>query len=557
MTPIVLAVLAVLAIVYVAGFLFTSDRLPRDASVAGVDIGGMSPDDAEQKLDRELAPLAEEPLVLRVDGQQVELDPAQLGLALDTEATVARAGGGRSLNPVRMFSVLTGGREVEPVIDVDEQQLTEQLETVADKVDTDVKAGSISFRKGEPVAAYPKPGLRVDIAATAERLREALLSQPRTVDAVTETLEPEVTKAEIDQAVEGPASTAVSGPVVLRTDGESIEVQPADFASALSMEVVDDALELKLDRKELSERLREPLAELGSPAKDATVQLRDGRPRVVPGKPGLKVEAPKLPERFLDALQETGKDRAVAVKTVRAKPDFTTADAKKLGIKEVVSSFSTEFEYGFNGYRNTNLGRAAEKINGTVLRPGETFSLNGVVGERTRANGFTEGYIINQGVLVKDLGGGVSQVATTTYNAAFFAGMTDVEHHPHSFYISTYPIGREATVAWGSKDLRFRNDTPYGVLVRAWIDPATTYSTGTMHVQIWSTKYWDIEATHSAPYNYTSPDVRNESGPNCVDQAGRQGFDVDVTRIFNRNGKQVKDEHWHVTYIAGDAVNCS
>ena len=120
-----------------------------------------------------------------------------------------------------------------------------------------------------------------------------------------------------------------------------------------------------------------------------------------------------------------------------AKPDFTTQEARDLQIKERVSTFTTYYPYA--DYRNVNIGRAAELVNGTVLKPGETFSLNDTVGERTRANGFTEGYIIQDGILMHDLGGGVSQMATTTFNAMFFAGLEDVEHKPHSFYIDRYP----------------------------------------------------------------------------------------------------------------------
>ena len=140
-----------------------------------------------------------------------------------------------------------------------------------------------------------------------------------------------------------------------------------------------------------------------------------------------------------------------------AKAKFSTADAKKLGIKQVTGEFTTYFPY--LPYRNVNIGRAAELINGTLLKPGEIFSLNGVVGERTAANGFTEGYIIEEGKFRKELGGGVSQSATTTFNAMFFAGLKDIQHQPHTLFIDRYPPGREATVAWPSLDLKFQNDT--------------------------------------------------------------------------------------------------
>ena len=135
-----------------------------------------------------------------------------------------------------------------------------------------------------------------------------------------------------------------------------------------------------------------------------------------------------------------------------------------------------------------------------MLKPGETFTLNDTVGERTAENGFTEGFIISDGIFKEDLGGGVSQMATTTFNAMFFAGLEDVEHKPHSFYIDRYPVGREATVAWGAVDLRFSNDTPYGVLIQRPRRPRARPSrAGRVTVRMWSTKYWDITADDLRP----------------------------------------------------------
>ncbi len=136
-----------------------------------------------------------------------------------------------------------------------------------------------------------------------------------------------------------------------------------------------------------------------------------------------------------------------------------------------MSTFTTNFPHA--DYRNVNLGRAAELISGTVLKPGETFSLNDTVGERTAENGFTKGFIISNGIFKEDFGGGVSQMATTLFNTMFFAGLEDVEHKPHSFYIDRYPVGREATVVWGALDLKFKNDTDHGILIDARLSPSS------------------------------------------------------------------------------------
>ena len=226
-------------------------------------------------------------------------------------------------------------------------------------------------------------------------------------------------------------------------------------------------------------------------------------------------------------------------------------------VKEEVSSFTTYFPYA--EYRNINLGRAAELIDGTVLKPGETFSLNDTTGERTAENGFTEGFIISNGVFREDFGGGVSQIATTAFNAAFFAGLEDVEHKPHSFYIDRYPVGREATVAWGAIDLRFRNDTDHGVLIKARVNPSTPGSQGSATVTMYSTKIWDIGTDRSERHNITQPETRYIDDDECVANEGYGGFDIDVYRYFRRPGKSevVRKETFSTTYTPSDTVICS
>jgi len=244
----------------------------------------------------------------------------------------------------------------------------------------------------------------------------------------------------------------------------------------------------------------------------------------------------------------------VAIDADVVQPEFTTADAEKLGIKEKMGEFSTYFPYA--EYRNVNQGRAAELIDGTLLKPGDNFSLNGIVGRRTKANGFVKGFVINGGVFREELGGGVSQVATTAYNAGFFAGLEDVEHHPHQLYIDRYPVGREATVYYGSLDMRFRNDTKHGVLVKAWVKPSTPAAQGEMHVELWGTKVWDITAGVSDRRKFTKPKKRYDDSDKCVPSEPVKGFEVDVFRYFNRDGRRVKTEKNHVRYSATPKVIC-
>jgi vancomycin resistance protein YoaR len=336
-----------------------------------------------------------------------------------------------------------------------------------------------------------------------------------------------------------------------------VRLQPADYAPALGMEAVDGELVPRLDDKALSAVLEGKVAVGGAPV-DATVALVDGRPQVVPAKPGVTYDEEQIAGSFLELVAASGDQRTLAVDAKVARPDFTTKEARALQIKERVSSFTTYYPHA--EYRNVNLGRAAEIIDGYVLKPGETFSLNDTVGERTEANGFTEGYVISDGILVSDLGGGVSQMATTLFNGMFFAGLEDVEHKPHSFYIDRYPIGREATVAWGAVDLRFRNDTPYGVLIDTNVTPSTPSSSGVVTVSMYSTKHWDITTSTGERHNITKPAVRRVNTLQCHANEGYGGFDIDVTRYFEPVGANTETrepEVFSTTYTPSDTVICT
>jgi vancomycin resistance protein YoaR len=180
------------------------------------------------------------------------------------------------------------------------------------------------------------------------------------------------------------------------------------------------------------------------------------------------------------------------------------------------------------------------------------------VGERTRENGFTTGFVISGGIFKEDLGGGVSQMATTTFNAMFFAGLKDIEHKPHSFYIDRYPVGREATVAWPSVDLQFQNDTEYGVLIEAFVNDSTPSSQGSVTVRMYSTKVWDITSSASERYNYVGPGTRTLDTPDCYPNTGFSGFQIDVTRTFKEHGESEvhHTEKFHTSYTPADTVIC-
>jgi vancomycin resistance protein YoaR len=136
------------------------------------------------------------------------------------------------------------------------------------------------------------------------------------------------------------------------------------------------------------------------------------------------------------------------------------------------------------------------------------------------------------------------------FNAVFFGGLQDVQHTPHSYYISRYPAGRESTVSFPQPDFRWRNDSPYGVLVD------TAYTDTSLTVSFWSTERYDVESKSSEKYAIKSFESKTESGPKCIPMPGAEGFQIDVWRIFKQNGKEVRRQKFHTTYEAEPRITC-
>jgi hypothetical protein len=546
---------------YVAGYVVTGDRIPKGTTVAGVAVGGLDPVAARTELERELGGRETQPFLVSADRQRFRIRPEQDGLAVDYAASVEQAGGGRSWNPGRMWDYFTGGDDLDAVAATDGARLGEAVERFAADVDAKPVEGRVVFARGEARPRYPQPGQQIDREEALAAIRAAYVRHLETpldqaVPLEVDEVEPEVSEEAVRAAMDEFANPAMSAPVVLAIGKEDVRVRPGALARALSMEPEDGALVPVVRPKKLMRVIRPAMDTVALAPVSATVRLVDGEPQVVPGMNGVTFDPEAVAEALPDVLVKTRGERRLEVEARVDRPDFTTKDARALNIEEAVSSFSTYYPH--SDYRNTNIGRAAELVNGTVLKPGETFSLNDTVGERTRENGFTEGFIISDGVFKEDLGGGVSQVATTLYNGAFFAGLEDVEHKAHSFYIDRYPVGREATVAWGAVDLKFRNDTPHGVLIQAWITPSSPSVRGSMNVRFWSTQHWEIGTGQSERYNITEEETRYIEGEDCVPNNGYGGFDIDVYRIFREPGSDevVRRETITTRYTPSDTVVC-
>ena len=544
----------ILGAAYLGGHFLAGDKVPTNASVAGVPIGGLSPSAAEQKLRTELAERAAQQLAITAGTQTLTVGPADAGLAVDYPASVALAGGGGTWNPAGILTVLFGGSALPAVVAVDHAKLEATVTSLAEKVDVKPVDAEVTYSGVKPVRTAGKDGLALELSATEAAVRAAYLNSTG-IAATVGNVEPDVTTAEADEVVAGIASDAVSAPVKVTVgDKGRIEVPPAAIAASLGFVQKNSALVPLFDADKLDARVAGQLRKLGlKQPRDATITISKGKPKIIESVDGLGVDPVQLGAALLPALARPS-DRSATVAISSRSAAFTSADAKKLGVKKVIGSFTTYFPG--TAYRYNNIGKATRLINGTFLKPGEVFSMNKVLGQRTTAAGWMSGGAIDGGRIVERLGGGISQATTTTFNAIYFAGLEDIYHKPHSLYFNRYPVGREATLDWVSVDMKFRNDSPYGVVMQASIT-GRTGSAGAVTVKVWSTRRYTIKASTPIRSNYRAPGktIYDES-PKCLPQSAMSGFDVRHHRLFYEGKKLAKKELFRWSYNSLTPVVC-
>ena len=544
------AVLGLLALIYGVDVAMSSEDVPRGVTVAGVEVGGMAQAEAEQRLRDQLEPRLNQPLTLRAGDVDVPLEPSRAGLTLDWPATLHQAGK-QPLNPWTRLASLWRTHEMGVITVSDRVALTAALEGVRAQTDREPVEGTIRFNGARPVAVNPRAGQRLDVP-TATDLVLAAWIHGGTVD-VPVSVQPVGTTTEgIQTALREVAEPAVAAPVNVTGDGQDAVLMPEVIAAALRFAPDSrGGLTTTLDNPTVIAALDPQLESTQRAAKNAEILIQGGAPVVLPSVDGRGIDWPASLLPLLDVLQHnTGSERSLAVSYVTLPPSLSTEQAHALGITTQISTFSTG---GFAPDSGQNIRRVAEQVNGAIVKPGQTFSLNGHTGRRNASTGYVEAGIIEDGRPGRGIGGGVSQFATTIYNAAYFAGMTDVEHKEHSFYISRYPAAREATVFEGAIDVKFRDDSPTGILIQ------TAWTPSSITVTFWGTKHVDVESITGPRTNFTEPKSQIVHGQPCTSSQGSRGFTVTDTRVIrDANTKaEIRRRTHTVVYDAAPRIICA
>lgn len=465
-------------VVVVAGFvvmqLAVAGRAGDGVTVAGVPVQGLTRAQVQDVLARELVPRVQTATLTAPSGEDTFLPLSRLGVRVDLAAT-AEAALARGRHRVPLLGDVWlpgGGGDVPAAVRIDAAAFKEGLQAVAAEVDVPARDARLKIGAGSVGVVPSRDGSQVDAPALARAVTAAVAAGKAFAGPVPlEAVPPEVTTAEARSRA-GAAGLYLSRPITLRYRDREVVLSPEVMAGMLSVNKGPSADEYPLTFRnaEAKKVLHRLFAFAETPPRDARVVVHDeGWITVEPSREGMVLDMDVLLQD-LDAAATSGGLRTVFVALTSAWPKLSTEDVQTMGLASLGSQFVTYFDPR-NTARATNIGRAAKLVDGTVVQPGAVFSLNQTMGPRTTNRGFDYAPVIAADMVLRQgVGGGICQYATTLFNAALVAGLPIVEREAHSLYISHYPIGRDATVSWGSADLKFRNDTAKPLMIRSWVE---------------------------------------------------------------------------------------
>src|SRR5699024_1443133 len=306
----------------------------------------------------------------------------------------------------------------------------------------DATAGQVAIEEGEVKAVDAKLGQSVDRGQLEEKVTSDWLD-PKGVEVEPEDVQPVIDQDKVDEFAAGPAKDALNGVLELKgREDVTASLDKQAISSFVGVKKEGENLQLDIDVERAQELFDATLADTETEMQKAQISFVSGAMQVTPHSDGEVIDWETTLRDFdKRVLGEEPREWDAAYEDEPA--EFTTEDAENASFDEIVGEFTTS---GYSDASGHNIELTAQMVNGAVISPGDTFSLNGYTGPRGAAQGFVESGIIIDGHAGTAIGGGISQFATTLYNASYFAGMTDVAHTPHSYYISRYPAGREATV---------------------------------------------------------------------------------------------------------------
>jgi vancomycin resistance protein YoaR len=530
-------------------------------SVAGVDLSGLTPSEAALKLNQTLSYPVSGSILFR-DGEKAWVaSPAELGMVFDPSSSamsayrLGRSGG--------LFESLSGqvraranGMYVQPVIIFDQRVAYQYLRQIGLQIDQPVLEAGLSLEGTNVVATPGQIGRELKIDATLVYLGAQLQTfSDGEVPLVIQEIQPQI----IDVSAQAEVARQILSQPLTLTVPNAGAANPGPFvydvqvlANMLGVQRTQDGVQVILNTNGLTEMLQPVKSRTDRPAKNAKFIFNDDTRQLdlmEESQTGLVVDVEASVNAINEALLRG--EHTVSLVVVEDQPQIaSTATGAELGITELLWS-ETSYFYGSSTERIQNIQAASERFHGVFVAPGATFSMGETMGDVSLENGFAEALIIYGGRTIKGVGGGVCQVSTTLFRTAFFSGFPIVERYSHAYRVSYYEMiasgsvdprlaGLDATVYFPLVDFKFKNDSPYWILMETYVN----VNARTLTWKFYSTKdgrsmTWDttgpVNVVSAPPPLFEENLELKKNDMKQVDWAAN-GADVTVTRTVYQNG---------------------
>ncbi|MBN1453804.1 MAG: VanW family protein [Anaerolineales bacterium] len=567
-------------LLWTIGFqLLYAGRIFPGVSVAGVDLSGLAPTDAANKLSQTLSYPYTGKIVLRDGGRVWVVTPAQMGMAFDASSSAQAAyqlgrSGGLLASLDGQVLARSTGVEMPPVILFDQRVAYQYLQALSVEVDQQIVEASLKVEGTNVVAVPGQAGRSLDVEGTLVFLSAQMQTfRDGEVPLVIREQTPEL----IDVSAQAEVARRVLSQPMRLYIANAGENDPGPWtydvqilAKMLIVHRVGNEIQVALDPAPLREILTGIATQVDRKSENARFYFDDNTRQLALiqyAQVGRVVDTEASIAAINDALLQG--EHNIALRIVEEQPAVTdNSTAGELGITELVSS-ETSYFYGSSAERIQNIQAAASRFHGVLVAPGETFSMGDALGDVSLDNGFAEALIIYGGRTIKGVGGGVCQVSTTLFRTVFYGGYPVVERYSHAYRVSYYEqtssgavdsnlAGLDATVYFPLVDFKFTNDTPYWLLMETYVSAEARtltwkmYSTSEGRSVTWET---------TGPQNVVpAPEPRFEESDELkagqirqVDWAAN-GADVTVTRTVLKNGAVYFNDEFKTHYEPWRAV---
>lgn len=487
-------VLVAWLLIWLIDFSGSADKTPRGLKIespiitdVGIDIGGLSEEDVTEVVVDLAVRFQQTPVEIATPSQAITVTAAETGLAVDVEGTVAAimeldSGTG---NPIGWTASFFESSRSELLFTMSsDASRVARLEADLHRAPVDPQ---IVLENGIFQVAPGVPGEIADLSPTLPRLLESAVrgDDPLRVEAEVRLIPPELGEEAMLQTVDWINQRTGQG-ILVTVEEVTKRVQPAQLRTWLTLHSEDNRWSYGVDQQRIKEDLAELFVEVATVASEPVLTIQDDVPVLVSEVPSYICCQLTAAQEVLAALDTA--QPAVELELRESNEMNDQSWLEERGIVELTGRFTTYYTPGQD--RVSNIHRIADLLQGAVVYPGETFSVNDYVGERTEEKGFVDAGVIYDGVYSSDVGGGISQFITTLFTATFNAGMEFPEYQAHSIDISRYREGVDATISWPKPDFKFRNPNPYAVLL--W----PTVTEGSVTVSVYSTSYAEVEWTN-------------------------------------------------------------